>query len=146
TLHTNDAPSAMVRLLDIGIPYYLISSTVIGVMAQRLVRRICPNCRRERTASPEDFEGFPAGERPAKIYYGEGCGDCRGTGYKGRIGIFEVMEMTDNLKAVLTSNNANLSEIYKTAAADGMVSLKQVALQKMLEGLTTYEEVISVSG
>jgi general secretion pathway protein E len=146
TLHTNDAPSAMVRLLDIGIPYYLISSTVIGVMAQRLVRRICPNCRRERAASPEDFEGFPAGERPAKIYYGEGCVDCRGTGYKGRIGIFEVMEMTDNLKAVLTYNNANLSEIYKTAAADGMVSLKQVALQKMLEGLTTYEEVISVSG
>lgn len=146
TLHTNDAPSAMVRLLDIGIPYYLISSTVIGVMAQRLVRRICPNCRRERAANPEDFEGFPSGERPSKIYYGEGCVDCRGTGYKGRIGIFEVMEMTDNLKAVLTSNNVNLNEIYKTAVADGMVSLKQVALRKMLEGLTTYEEVISVSG
>ncbi|MDO9392031.1 MAG: GspE/PulE family protein [bacterium] len=146
TLHTNDAPSAMVRLLDIGIPYYLISSTVIGVMAQRLVRRICPNCRRERLSSPEDFEGFPAGERPDKIYYGEGCVDCRGTGYKGRIGIFEVMEMTDNLKSVLTTNTVNLNDIYRAAAADGMVSLKQVALQKMLEGLTTYEEVISVSG
>jgi general secretion pathway protein E len=146
TLHTNDAPSAIVRLLDIGIPYYLISSTVVGVVAQRLVRKICPNCMRDRPATPEDFENFAGDEKPQKIYYGEGCVECRGTGYKGRTGIYEVMEMTDNLKSIMMAPQVNLNDIFKTARTDGMVNLKQSALRKMMEGITTYEEVISVSG
>jgi general secretion pathway protein E len=146
TLHTNDAPSAIVRLLDIGIPYYLISSTVVGVVAQRLVRKICPNCMKDRPAMPEDFENFTGDEKPQKIYYGEGCIECRGTGYKGRTGIYEVMEMTDNLKNIMMAPQVNLNDIFKTARTDGMASLKQSALRKMMEGITTYEEVISVSG
>jgi general secretion pathway protein E len=145
TLHTNDSPSAIIRLMDIGIPYYLIASTVVGIVAQRLVRKICPHCRAIREVGPDDPENKLLEEKVSKLYYGEGCSECRNTGYKGRTGIFEVMEMTENVKAALT-RTVTINKLNRAIAADGMMDLKQVALRKMIEGVTTYEEVYSVSG
>jgi general secretion pathway protein E len=145
TLHTNDAPSSIIRLLDLGIPSFLISSTVIGIIAQRLVRKICPYCKRDRKLMEEEMEHLQILKRQIKISYGEGCTECRGTGYKGRTGIFEVMELSDKIKASL-SEKVELNTLYDIAKADGMVNLRQVAIKKMLEGITTYDEVIAVTG
>ncbi|HBG92475.1 MAG: type II secretion system protein E [Nitrospirae bacterium GWF2_44_13] len=145
TLHTNDAPSSVTRLLDIGVPAFLLSSTIIGIVAQRLVRKICPYCKKEGALTEEEIDHLQLVKKPYKIYYGEGCLECRGTGYRGRTGIFEVMEFTDKLKRLL-NDKAGLSTIYDAAKADGMVNLRQTAIKKMLEGITTYEEVISVTG
>ena len=145
TLHTNDAPSAINRLLDLGVPSFLISSTIIGIIAQRLLRKICANCKQERKLSDTEI-GYLQLERGSySVYQGEGCTECRGTGYKGRSGIFEVLDFTDNIKSVL-SDNADLNSIYDAAKNDGMINLRQVAIRKMLEGVTTYEEVIAVTG
>jgi general secretion pathway protein E len=144
TLHTNDAPSSITRLLDLGVPSFLISSTVIGIIAQRLVRRICPACKRERVLSEEEMVFLGMEKKPYRVFYGEGCTACRGTGYKGRTGIFEVMDFTDNLRSRLT-DRIELVELQEIAAQDGMVPLRRVAVRKMLEGITTYEEVISVT-
>jgi len=144
TLHTNDAPSSVIRLLDLGVPAFLIASTVIGINAQRLVRTICASCRRERRLTREeiDFLQLPDGDYP--VWEGEGCGACRGTGYKGRSGVFEMMNFTDRVRAVLASG-ADLEALVAAARADGLVTLRQAAVQKMLEGITTFEEVVSVT-
>jgi general secretion pathway protein E len=145
TLHTNDAPSALTRLIDIGIPSFLLSSTIIGVIAQRLLRKICPHCKVERPLTEEEMEHLQLGKKPHKAYYGEGCLECRGTGYRGRTGIFEVMELTDNIKAVLT-DNVEMGAVCDIARKDGMVTLRAQAIRKMLEGITTYEEVVAMTG
>ncbi|HBO83452.1 MAG: type II secretion system protein E [Deltaproteobacteria bacterium GWC2_42_11] len=147
TLHTNDAPSAITRLLDLGIPAFLISSTLIGVVAQRLVRKICQNCIRERPMRKEEMEFLKLKQRQEgyKIRYGEGCTDCRGTGYKGRTGAFEIMDVNDKIKSALTEGAA-LSAIQDMARSEGMTALRESAIRKMLEGITTYEEVIGVIG
>ena len=144
TLHTNDAPSSVIRLLDLGVPAFLIASTVIGINAQRLVRTICASCKRERLLTSEeiDFLQLPEGDYP--VWEGEGCGECRGTGYKGRSGIFEIMNFTDRVRAVLASGS-DLEALVAAARADGLVTLRQAAVQKMLEGVTTFEEVVSVT-
>jgi general secretion pathway protein E len=144
TLHTNDAPSSVIRLLDLGVPAFLIASTVIGINAQRLVRNICVSCKRERrlTREESDFLQLPAGDYP--VWEGEGCGECRGTGYKGRTGIFEMMDFTDRVRAVLASG-ADLERLIAAAHADGLVTLREAAVHKMLEGVTTFEEVVSVT-
>jgi general secretion pathway protein E len=144
TLHTNDAPSSITRLLDLGVPSFLISSTVIGIMAQRLVRRICPACKRERWLSEEETAFLGMERKQYRVFYGEGCTACRGTGYRGRIGIFEVMDFTDNLRSRL-NDRTELLELQEIAGQDGMISLRRDAVRKMLEGITTYEEVISVT-
>jgi general secretion pathway protein E len=145
TLHTNDAPSSIIRLLDLGIPSFLLASTIIGAIAQRLVRKICPHCRKERRLLDEEIEYLQLVKRQYRIYYGEGCLECRGTGYQGRTGVYEIMDFTDKVKAVMTDKVA-LSALYDAARADGMLSLRKVAVRKMLEGVTTYEEVIAVTG
>ncbi|MBI5638826.1 MAG: type II/IV secretion system protein, partial [Nitrospirae bacterium] len=145
TLHTNDAPSSITRLLDLGIPSFLLSSTIIGIVAQRLLRKICPHCKKERRLLDEEIENLQLVRKPFKVYYGEGCLECRGTGYRGRTGIFEVMDFTDKLKSSLT-DTVDLGTIYDVAKADGMVNLRRVAVRKMLEGITTYEEVVAVTG
>ena len=145
TLHTNDAPSAINRLLDLGIPSFLISSTIIGIIAQRLLRKICTNCKKERKLSDTEIGYLQLVRGSYSVYQGEGCTECRGTGYKGRSGIFEVLDFTDNIRSVL-SDNADLNSIYDAAKNDGMINLRQVAIRKMLEGVTTYEEVIAVTG
>jgi general secretion pathway protein E len=144
TLHTNDAPSSITRLLDLGVPSFLISSTVIGIMAQRLLRKICPACKRERNLSDEEVE-YLALKGPAPVWYGEGCGECRGTGYKGRTGIFEVLDVSEGVKTAI-SEGPDLGNLQAVARRDGMVPLRELAIRKMLQGVTTYEEVIAVTG
>lgn len=145
TLHTNDAPSSITRLLDLGVPSFLIASTVIGVIAQRLLRKICPQCKRERHLTDEEVAHLQLEKKKYKVWEGEGCSDCRGTGYRGRTGIFEVMEFTDSIKAVM-NDKADLVGLQAAARRDGMVGLREVAVRKMLEGITTYEEVVAITG
>ncbi len=144
TLHTNDAPSSVTRLLDLGVPPFLITSTVIGIIAQRLVRCICPLCKRERRLSHEEMAFLGLEDMPRRVFYGDGCAACRGTGYRGRTGIFEVMDFSENLVARL-DDKVDTAELHEIAIRDGMVPLRQVAVRKMLEGATTYEEVIAVT-
>ena len=144
TLHTNDAPSTVTRLTDLGVPPFLINSTVAGILAQRLVRKICVHCRKERTLSVEEMQNLRLKEREYKVFYGEGCAECRGTGYRGRNGIFEIMDFTEKVKAVL-SKTVDTSAILKAAREDGMSTLRESAIRKMLQGVTTYEEIITVT-
>jgi general secretion pathway protein E len=148
TLHTNDAASSMTRLLDLGMAPYLVSSTVIGVMAQRLVRKICKQCEKTYELLPEEGEAVGlASEKGRKVVvkYGEGCSQCRGTGYLGRTGIFEVMEMNEKLRSIVNAKG-DAELIRKAAIADGMVTLRESAVRKMLNGDTTFDEVIRVTG
>ncbi|MDH3997259.1 MAG: GspE/PulE family protein [Desulfuromonadales bacterium] len=145
TLHTNDAPSSITRLLDIGVPAFLITSTVMGIIAQRLLRTICTQCRAEKSLSEEQIAYLQLKPQEYKVWEGEGCDECRGTGYKGRTGIFEVLEFTDKLKATIT-NQTDMAQVYAAAKADGMIPLRQLAIRKMLEGKTTFAEVISITG
>ncbi|KJR42058.1 Type II secretory pathway, ATPase PulE/Tfp pilus assembly pathway, ATPase PilB [Candidatus Magnetoovum chiemensis] len=145
TLHTNDAPSSVIRLLDLGVPSFLISSTVIGIIAQRLVRKICVHCKTQTQLIDDEIKYLnlnPDNTYPA--YYGEGCTECRGTGYRGRIGIFEIMDFTPKLINALTEN-PSLMELTRIAKEDGLVTLREAAIVKMLQGITTYEEVIAVT-
>jgi general secretion pathway protein E len=148
TLHTNDAPTAITRLLDLGVPAYLISSSVVGLMAQRLLRKICKHCERTYELLPEEAEAV--GLSPAKhgnipVKYGEGCANCRGTGYQGRTGIYEVMEVNEKIRPLIT-DKVDVEALKRAAKEDGMVSLRDAAVQKMLSGETTFDEVIRVTG
>jgi len=148
TLHTNDAASTITRLLDLGVPSYLIASTVIGVMAQRLVRKVCKHCEQTYELLPEEAQtvGLASGkDQKIVVKYGQGCPQCRGTGYHGRTGIFEVMEVNDRIRATI-QEKANSELIRKAAVADGMVVLREAAVNKMLKGETTFDEVIRVTG
>jgi general secretion pathway protein E len=145
TLHTNDAPSSITRLLDLGIPSFLIASTLIGIIAQRLVRKICPHCSKERFLSEEERVHLQLPAKKFKVSYGEGCVECRGTGYKGRTGIFEVMDVTERVQGLI-SDNVAMTALLEAAKADGMLTIRQCAIRKMLEGITTYEEVVGITG
>ena len=148
TLHTNDAPSTITRLLDLGVPSYLISSTIIGVMAQRLVRKICKHCDTSYELLPEEAQAVglaSSKEEKVVVKYGQGCSQCRGTGYMGRTGIFEVMELNDKIRAIIR-DKADVELIRRSTIADGMVGLREAAVQKMLKGETTLDEVIRVTG
>ncbi len=147
TLHTNDAPSAITRLLDLGIPPFLIQSTVIGVLSQRLVRKICVHCKEsfevessELSARGLDF----AKDGPVTLYRGEGCNKCRGTGYLGRTGIYEVLPFTEPIKKI-TTTETNLQTLREQALKEGMVTLRENAIKKLLGGETTYQEVLRVT-
>ena len=143
TLHTNDAPGAITRLVDMGAEDYLIASSVIGILAQRLVRVICDNCKEAVKVDDKILEefGFPPG---TPLYRGKGCKECANTGYKGRIGIFELMIMTEEIRK-LTVTNASSSEIRNVARAQGMRTLKEDGLLKVREGITTLSEIIRVT-
>jgi len=145
TLHTNDSASTIVRLLDLGVPPFLISATVLGIVAQRLVRKICPHCKKNRTLSEPESDYLQLPKKSYTVWEGEGCKECRGTGYKGRCGLFEVMDMNDRMKA-LVSASAELAQISSTARQEGLVTLREIAISKMLEGVTTYEEVVAMTG
>jgi len=147
TLHTNDAPSSIVRLLDIGVPSFLIQATITGIIAQRLVRKICPFCREsfEMESSELNIMGIETGiEGPISLTRGKGCVKCRNTGYLGRIGIFEILPLTDTIKALITSD-VNIELITKKAEKEGMRSLRMDAISKMIGGITTYQEVLRVT-
>jgi general secretion pathway protein E len=145
TLHTNDAPSSITRLLDIGVPAFLIASTLNGIIAQRLVRTICQECKFDRLLTVDEMTFLGLEKQAYSVCEGKGCDACRGTGYKGRSGIFEVLEFTDQLKSKIT-DCTDMAEIYAIARADGMVSLRELAIRKMLEGHTTFSEIVSVTG
>jgi general secretion pathway protein E len=148
TLHTNDAPTSITRLVDLGVERFLISSCLIGAMAQRLVRKICPHCVTERTLTTEEANALrisvPPGKR-IKVKEGAGCHDCRGTGYLGRTGIFEILRIDDAIKQLIIEGK-DAPEIKREAMKLGMRTLRQAALKKLAEGITTFEEVVRVTG
>jgi type IV pilus assembly protein PilB len=145
TIHTNDAASAVSRLIDMGIEPFLLASSLMGVLAQRLVRTICPSCKVEEKVAPailEQFELDP-GIEPT-FYCGSGCDDCHHTGYRGQMGVFEFLAVSDAIKELILANSSS-GRIAKVAVAEGMLSLHRDALDKVLDGRTTHKEVLRVS-
>jgi general secretion pathway protein E len=146
TLHTNDTPSSIPRLLDLGVPPYLVSATVAGIIAQRLLRKVCSHCKVPRELTDEEREYLQLHhQRKIMVMEGAGCKECRGTGYKGRTGVFEVLEITDRVKGLI-SEKVDLAELVRAAEEDGFATLRQLAIRKMLEGVTTYDEIVSITG
>jgi len=143
TLHTNDAPSAATRLMDMGIEPFLISSSIIGVLAQRLVRAICPGCRQAYVPPDQVLKeyGFAPG---TQLYQGKGCDKCKGTGYKGRRGIYELMIMTVQLRRMIEARKSS-DELKKEAQAAGMKNLRENGFELVKAGVTTIEEVLRVT-
>jgi type IV pilus assembly protein PilB len=144
TLHTNDAPSTISRLMNMGIEPFLVATSVNLIQAQRLIRRVCKDCRREHQTPPEALMevGFSADEaRTLKTFKGKGCSTCNNTGYKGRIGLYEVMEVNDEIRELILIG-ASALELRKKAIEDGMITLRESGLYKIRAGLTTLEEVV----
>jgi type IV pilus assembly protein PilB len=144
TLHTNDAPSTISRMVNMGIEPFLVATSVNLIQAQRLIRRICKECKEEVHVPVEGLIeiGFSAEVAPEiKSYKGKGCQTCNGTGYKGRVGLYEVMEMTDELRELIIIG-ASAIELRKKAIELGMITLRQSGLYKLREGITTIEEVV----
>ena len=147
TLHTNDAPSAIARLTEIGVPPYLISATLIGVVAQRLVRTLCPHCKQQTNLHLLDWQALIkpwTTSPPENISAAEGCLECRRTGFIGRVGIYEMMPMNDDLKREV-SDNFDLVNFRKAALQKGMKPLNLAGAQKVARGMTTIEEVLKVA-
>jgi type IV pilus assembly protein PilB len=147
TLHTNDAPSAVTRMVDMGVPSYLVASSVIAILAQRLVRVVCSKCKQPYSPLKEALE--EAGITPeqaanAEFVKGKGCGHCQKSGYRGRLGIFELMGMSAKIRE-LTFDGAPTQVIRKAALEDGMKTLYLDGIDKVLEGVTTIEEVFRVA-
>jgi type IV pilus assembly protein PilB len=144
TLHTNDAPSTVTRLKDMGVPTFLITATVEAILAQRLVRRVCSKCREEYVPSKEildDLELTADQLRGKKFYRGSGCENCNNTGYKGRVGLFELMIMNNELRELIMQN-ASTDELRNVAQKGGMLTLRDAGMKVAFEGITTPEEVV----
>lgn len=147
TLHTNDAPTSISRLVDLGIPAYLIKATVVGIMAQRLVRTLCKNCRVETEIDDQDWESLVRpwkATKPPKIFSAGGCLECRNTGYLGRQGIYEIMPMTEPLQHFI-HDDGDLNALRHQAMREGMRTLRLSGAQKVASGITTMEEVLRVA-
>ncbi len=148
TVHTNDAPATVTRLVDMGIEPYLVSSTVMGVLAQRLLRRICKECKTAFEPDPALLSelGIDNGEARGfgTFYKGNGCAACRGTGYTGRIGTYELLLMNDGVKKVLReTNEAHL--IREVAQSEGMVTMRHHGLELVRSGITTIDELLQAT-
>ena len=144
TLHTNDAPSTISRLMNMGIEPFLVATSVNLIQAQRLIRRICKDCKKEQQTPAEALIeiGFSAEEaKQMKTYKGRGCQTCNNTGYKGRVGLYEVMDVTDEIRELILIG-ASALELRKKAIEDGMITLRESGLQKIRNGITTVEEVV----
>jgi general secretion pathway protein E len=148
TLHTNDSASAVTRLLDLGVPHFLIAPTLTGLIAQRLLRRVCPSCAAERLLLPAEAAelglSLPEGEAQV-VRHGTGCADCRQTGYRGRSAIYEMFEVTDPIRELILAR-ASSTQIMRQAQLDGMLTLRQAAVRMLLDGTTSFEEVLAVTG
>jgi len=150
TLHANDAPSTITRMIDIGVPPFLVGSSLLLVMAQRLVRRICPRCKfayeqdEIESAALNMSEEEKSRYKGIKFYRGKGCVHCRSTGYYDRTGIFELLEVKGSIRKMIF-DNANQEEIREVALQRGMVSLREAALRKISAGVTTVREVLRVT-
>ncbi len=147
TLHTNDAPSSINRLLNMGVEPFLVASSINIIVAQRLARRICDNCKEKYSVNPEVLINIglsPAEAKHTEVYFGKGCTKCSGTGYKGRIALYECMPMTEELKDFVL-NGASAAEIKREAARQGMSTLRISGLKQLQAGVTTIEEVLRVT-
>ncbi len=150
TLHTNDAPSAITRLLDLGVPYYMINATLLGIMAQRLVRTLCPHCKQPHPIREDDIElwnGLVApwkATRPTQLQSPQGCLECRMTGYSGRIGIYEILLMSPELRKLITTET-NIAAVREQANREGMKPLRISGALKVASGITTLDEVLKTS-
>jgi general secretion pathway protein E len=147
TLHTNDAPSAIMRLLDLGLPHFLIQATLVGVLAQRLVRKICAYCKEPFEMECEELKALGMDvNRSGKLtlFRGKGCEKCRGTGYMGRTCVLELMQYSESIRR-LTVDAADMTQIRNKAREEGMRTLRESAVEKFLQGITTYQEVLRVT-
>jgi general secretion pathway protein E len=148
TLHTNDAPSAITRLQDLGVPGYLIKSTLIGVVAQRLLRKLCPHCKRETAIDEARWIEITGGAdrlpKPATIRVAVGCLECRETGYLGRVGIYEIMPMSPSLNAAIGADT-DLLALRARALHEGMLPLRLAGCTKLAAGVTSVEEVLGLA-
>ncbi len=147
TIHTNDAPSTVIRLLDLGVPAFLIQATLVGILSQRLVRKICPYCKEAFDMEAAELRQMGIVSRQSgsiRLFRGKGCDRCRGTGYHGRIAIYEVLSFSEEMKR-LTNGHVGLDVLRQQAVAQGMITLRENAVIKLLEGGTTYQEVLRVT-
>jgi len=148
TLHTNDAPSAVMRLLELGVPYYLLEATLIGIMAQRLVRTLCEDCKTaDGDISDEIWHSIGGAwdlPKPTSIYRPVGCPECRQTGYRGRTGIYELLTVTENFNQLI-QEETDISALRRQSVADGMKPLRIAGAMKIRDGVTTVEEVLKVT-
>ena len=147
TLHTNDAPSAITRLLELGVPAYLIKATVLGVMAQRLVRTLCPHCKEKEPIDREAWELLTKpyrGKAPEQIFAPRGCLECRDTGYLGRIGLYELLRLSDTVRQAITPDT-DLETLRRQGMVEGMRPLRVSGAQKVASGITTIAEVLRVA-
>ena len=144
TLHTNDAPGALPRMIDMGVEPFLLASSVSGIIAQRLVRRVCESCKTKFPAPESVLKVIGDGVRNVTLYRGKGCRACNSTGYKGRLGIYEVLTVNEEIRTLVTEN-ATADKIRHAATKSGMKTLRQNGIQKALAGLTTMEEVLRVT-
>jgi general secretion pathway protein E len=148
TLHTNDAPSAVMRLLELGVPYYLLGSTLIGIMAQRLVRTLCPHCKSADGELADEVWDSIGGAwqipKPATVYRPVGCPECRQTGFRGRTGLYELLAVTEDF-AHSIREETDLAALRKQSTSDGMKPLRIAGAYKIVEGVTTAEEVLKVT-
>jgi general secretion pathway protein E len=148
TLHTNDAPSAVMRLLELGVPYYLLEATLVGIMAQRLVRTLCEDCKADGGELSDDIWRCLAGEwdlpKPAKVYKPVGCPECRQTGYRGRTGLYELLTVTEAFSSQVREET-DIQALRRQSMADGMKPLRIAGALKIQEGMTTADEVLKVT-
>jgi general secretion pathway protein E len=144
TLHTNDAASAVTRLLDLGIEPYLVASSVVGVLAQRLVRKVCPHCAQPYQPDAEELRELGAEEATGPFYKGEGCEHCRGTGYRGRVGVFELLTVEESVRNLI-QERATAGQIKDEAARHGMKTIIDDGRERVAAGVTSTEEVIRVT-
>ena len=148
TLHTNDAPSAVMRLLELGVPYYLLEATLIGIMAQRLVRTLCPDCKAVGGEIADDvWVNLTEGQqipKPAIIYRPIGCPECRQTGFRGRTGLYELLTVTQKFSKMI-KQETNLHALKDQAMQDGLRPLRVAGAYKVIEGTTTVDEILKVT-
>jgi general secretion pathway protein E len=148
TLHTNDAPSAVMRLLELGVPYYLLEATLIGIMAQRLVRTLCPDCKAADGDVSDDtwssmIEGWTL-TKPSRVYRPVGCPECRQTGYRGRTGLYELLVVTQAFSKLI-QQESDIHALKMQSIQDGMKPLRVAGARKIAEGATTVDEVLKVT-
>jgi len=148
TLHTNDAPSSITRLIDMGLEPYLVSSTCLGFMAQRLVRKLCNKCKKKETITVNEIKklGYDKvkAKKPFTIYKALGCDECFNSGYKGRTGIYELLVLNENLRTMI-QKLASVDELRKECEKQGMRGLRKAALDKVVLGVTSLDEILRVT-
>jgi general secretion pathway protein E len=144
TLHTNDAAGAATRLIDMGIEPFLIASSTLAILGQRLARKICDRCKKPYTATPDLLKSLGVATANVTFYRGDGCPACNKTGYQGRVGLYELMDMTEAVRELIISK-APSSAIKAAASRSGFKTLRQEGLVKAVAGLTTVEEVLRVT-